>query len=292
MKGLSIIVPTFFREQMLIDTLSMVLEQMQLRDEVLVIDQTPIHEPETEQVLGEWVQDGRLRWYRKHDPGQVEAMNVGALLAVLRLGDVATVKIGNLTRYGAVTEDGKGEAVQGLVLSLRGADASAIVEAVRARLDELKPSFPPGVNIKVFYDRSDLISSAVGTISKALIEATILVVILLVAFLGNLRAAFVVAVTLPFAALVTFVMMQRFGMTANLMSLGGLAIAIGLIVDAAVVVVENTVERLQHAKPDSRVPKLHDVYRAASEVATPVVAGIVIICLVFLPLLSLTGLEG
>jgi cobalt-zinc-cadmium resistance protein CzcA len=211
---------------------------------------------------------------------------------VLRLGDVATVRIGNLTRYGAVTEDGKGEAVEGLVLSLRGADASAIVKAVRARLDELKPSLPPGVRINVFYDRSDLISSAVGTVSKALIEATVLVVILLVAFLGNLRAAFVVAVTLPFAALVTFVMMQRFGMTANLMSLGGLAIAIGLIVDAAVVVVENTVERLQHAKPNSRVPKLHEVYRAASEVATPVTAGIIIICLVFLPLLSLTGLEG
>ncbi len=211
---------------------------------------------------------------------------------VLRLGDVASVKIGNLTRYGAVTENGKGEAVQGLVLSLRGADASAIVNSVRSMLDELKPSFPPGVEIKVFYDRSDLISSAVGTVGKALMEATILVVILLVVFLGNLRAAFVVALTLPFAALVTFLMMWWFGMTANLMSLGGLAIAIGLIVDAAVVVVENTVERLQHTKPGSKVPKLHEVYRAASEVATPVSAGIVIICLVFLPLLSLTGLEG
>jgi len=211
---------------------------------------------------------------------------------VLRLGDVASVKIGNLTRYGAVTENGKGEAVQGLVLSLRSADASAIVDAVRSMLQELKPSFPPGVEIEVFYDRSDLISSAVGTVGKALMEATVLVVILLVVFLGNLRAAFVVALTLPFAALITFLMMRWFGMTANLMSLGGLAIAIGLIVDAAVVVVENTVERLQHAKPGAQVPKLHEVYRAASEVATPVSAGIVIICLVFLPLLSLTGLEG
>ena len=211
---------------------------------------------------------------------------------VLRLGDVATVQIGNLTRYGAVTKDGKEEAVQGLVLSLRGADASAIVTAVRERLDELKASFPPDVSINVFYDRSDLISNAVGTVSKALLEATVLVVILLVAFLGNLRAAFVVAVTLPFAALMTFVMMRWFGMTANLMSLGGLAIAVGLIVDAAVVVVENTVERLQHAAVDSSVPKLHEVYRAASEVATPVAAGIIIICLVFLPLLSLDGLEG
>jgi heavy metal efflux system protein len=211
---------------------------------------------------------------------------------VLRLRDVAKVRIGSLTRYGAVTKDGEGEAVQGLVLSLRGADASAIVSAVRQRLEDLKPSLPEGVRLDVFYDRSDLITSAVGTVTKALMEATILVVILLLAFLGNLRAALVVAVTLPFAALVRFVMMHFFGMSANLMSLGGLAIAIGLIVDAAVVVVENTVERLQHRGDSSSVPKLHSIYQAASEVATPVAAGIFIICLVFLPLLSLQGLEG
>lgn len=211
---------------------------------------------------------------------------------VLRVGDVADVRIGNLTRYGAVTEDGKGEAVQGLVLSLRGADASSIVKAVRERLDELKSSLPEGVEISVFYDRSDLIESAVGTVRKALLEATILVIVLLLAFLGNLRASLVVAVTLPFAILMTFVLMQVFGMSANLMSLGGLAIAIGLIVDAAVVVVENTVERLQHVDQHHNVPKLHLVFRAASEVAQPVAAGIFIICLVFLPLLSLQGLEG
>ncbi|WBT38044.1 efflux RND transporter permease subunit [Hyphomicrobium sp. DMF-1] len=210
---------------------------------------------------------------------------------VLRLGDVASVRIGSLTRYGAVTMDGQGEAVQGLVLSLRGADASAIVAAVRARLDELKPSLPEGVKINTFYDRSDLIEKAVGTVSKALVEATVLVVVLLLLFLGNLRAAIVVALTLPFAALVTFIMMKAFGMSANLMSLGGLAIAIGLIVDAAVVVVENTVERLHH-EGHNDIPLLHKVYRAAGEVAMPVASGIFIICLVFLPLLSLQGLEG
>ncbi|MCB1503810.1 MAG: efflux RND transporter permease subunit [Hyphomicrobiaceae bacterium] len=211
---------------------------------------------------------------------------------VLRIGDVANVRIGSLTRYGAVTRDGKGEAVEGLVLSLRGADASSIVESVRQRLAELQAGLPPGVHIETFYDRSDLIQRAVGTVTKALIEATILVVVLLFAFLGNLRAALVVAVTLPMAALITFVMMRLFGMSANLMSLGGLAIAIGLIVDAAVVVVENTVEHLHHADEASRVPLLHRVYRAAAEVATPVASGILIICLVFLPLLSLQGLEG
>lgn len=211
---------------------------------------------------------------------------------VLRLQDVATVGIGNLTRYGAVTKDGKGEAVQGLVLSLRGADASAIVAGVRAQLEELKPSLPPGVELHTFYDRSDLIQRAVGTVSKALIEATVLVVILLILFLGDVRASIVVAVTLPMAALVTFLLMKLFGMSANLMSLGGLAIAIGLIVDAAVVVVENTVERLNHHAEDTRVPPVHQVYLAASDVVTPVASGILIICLVFLPLLSLEGLEG
>ncbi|SDO28199.1 cobalt-zinc-cadmium resistance protein CzcA [Filomicrobium insigne] len=211
---------------------------------------------------------------------------------VLRLRDVASVRIGSLTRYGAVTKDGKGEAVEGLVLSLRGADASSIVEAVRKRLAELEPGLPKGVKVAVFYDRSDLIQRAVGTVSRALLEATVLVVVLLLAFLGNLRAALVVAITLPFAALSTFVIMYGLGMSANLMSLGGLAIAIGLIVDAAVVVVENTVERLHHEGDQVRIPHLHQVYRAASEVAVPVASGIVIICLVFLPLLSLQGLEG
>jgi cobalt-zinc-cadmium resistance protein CzcA len=211
---------------------------------------------------------------------------------VLRLLDVATVGIGSLTRYGAVSKDGNGEAVEGLVLSLRGADASAIVKAVRERLETLKPSLPEGVTLQLFYDRSDLIQRAVGTVTKTLLEATVLVVILLLAFLGNLRASLVVAVTLPMAALITFLMMKVIGMSANLMSLGGLAIAIGLIVDAAVVVVENTVEHLNDHADDHRIPILHQVYQAAAEVVTPVASGILIICLVFLPLLSLQGLEG
>ena len=210
---------------------------------------------------------------------------------ILRVNDVATVRVGSLTRYGAVTKDGNGETVQGLVLSLRGANASAVVKAVRVKLDELQAAMPKGVTFNVFYDRADLIQRAVGTVSKALIEATALVVVLLLLFLGNLRAAIVVAVTLPMAALITFLMMQMFGMTANLMSLGGLAIAIGLIVDAAVVVVENTEEWLSRPGQD-RLPFLHCLYHAASEVAVPVASGIFIICLVFLPLLSLQGLEG
>ncbi|HPE30561.1 MAG TPA: efflux RND transporter permease subunit, partial [Parvularculaceae bacterium] len=197
---------------------------------------------------------------------------------VLRVGDLAAVSVGSLTRYGAVTKDGQGEAVEGIVLSLRGADANAIVRNVERRLEELKTSLPEGVVLKTFYDRSALIEKAIHGVTKALIEAIILVLILLLAFLGNVRAAIVVAVTLPLAALFTFIMMRVSGMSANLMSLGGLAIAIGLIVDAAVVVVENAADELSHSQ--SHVPKLHKIFRAAKEVSTPVASGILIICLV------------
>lgn len=209
----------------------------------------------------------------------------------VRLGDVAEVRTGALTRYGAVTEDGKGESAQAIVIALRGADAKAVVGAVKARLDEVKATLPPGVEIRPFYDRSELIERATSTVTHALMEATVLVVILLMLFLGEWRAALVVAVTLPFAALSTFLLMRGFGLSANLMSLGGLAIAIGMLVDAAVVVVENTVERL--TEPGApRARRLHLIYEAAREVAVPVVSGVLIICLVFMPLLSLQGLEG
>lgn len=210
---------------------------------------------------------------------------------VLRLGDVATISNGSLTRYGAVSADGHGETVEGLVIALRGADARKVVTGVKARLAELQHSLPPGMTINVFYDRSDLIERAVGTVEEALLEATILVVVLLVVFLGDWRAAAIVATTLPMAALICFILMRGWGLTANLMSLGGLAIAIGMLVDGAVVVVENVVERLAQTH-DDQSPRLHHVFRATSDVIVPVSAGLLIIALVFLPLVSLEGLEG
>jgi len=208
----------------------------------------------------------------------------------IRVSDVAQVRIGSLTRYGVVTKDGKGEAVEGLVLGLRGANAQQVVNSVRTKLDELAPTLPPGVTTRVFYDRGSLVERAVGTVSKALGEAIILVVVLLVLFLGNLRAALVVALSLPLAVLSTFILMRQFDMSANLMSLGGLAIAIGMLVDAAVVVVENIINHLAHKR--EHIPHLHIIYRAVKEVITPVAAGVVIIVIVFLPLLTLQGLEG
>ena len=131
--------------------------------------------------------------------------------------------------------------MEGLVLGLRGANAQQVVDGVKARLTEIAPTLPAGVTTEIFYDRGNLVERAVGTVSKALLEAIVLVVILLLLFLGNLRAAMVVALMLPLAALFTFILMRLFGLSANLMSLGGLAIAIGMLVDAAVVVVENVV---------------------------------------------------
>lgn len=231
--------------------------------------------------------------------GGIETLDDLRMIAVktlggvpLRVGDLAEVKIGALTRYGAVTDSGKGEAVQGLVLGLRGANARAVVEGVSQRLDELAPSLPEDMSISVFYNRGHLVGKAVGTVVKALMEATVLVVALLILFLGNLRAALTVALSLPLAALITFILMQYFGMSANLMSLGGLAIAIGMLVDAAVVVMENIITELGHEERSRRMPRLHLIYRAAKEVAVPVTSGILIIIIVFLPLLTLQGLEG
>ena len=215
----------------------------------------------------------------------------GAGGRIVRVGDVATVRTGSLTRYGAVTQNGTGEAVEGLVIGLKGADASQVVAGVKQRLEEIRPSLPKGMSVSVFYDRSDLIGHAVGTVEEALLEATLLVVVLLLLFLGDVRASVIVALALPMAALLTFIAMRAVGLTANLMSLGGLAIAVGILVDGAVVVVENVVERLADPR-HGRAGKLHNVFIAAAEVAKPVASGLAIIALVFLPLLTLEGLEG
>ncbi len=210
----------------------------------------------------------------------------------IRVADIADVRIGSVTRYGAVTQDGTSEAVQGLVLGLRGANAREVVDGVKEKLDEIASALPEGVTVNVFYDRGELVQRAVATVSKALAEATVLVVILLVLFLGDLRASLAVALVLPLAALATFILMRQFGMSANLMSLGGLAIAIGMLVDSAVVVVENITTHVSQWQKDRRLPRLHVFFRAVREVSLPVASGISIIIIVFFPLLTLQGLEG
>ncbi|MBF6058750.1 efflux RND transporter permease subunit [Thiomicrorhabdus heinhorstiae] len=211
----------------------------------------------------------------------------------IKAKDLATVKIDSIYRNGAVTQNGKSEAVQGLVMALKGANAREVVSGIEARLQDLQPAFPKGISVSAFYNRSDLVNTAIYGVSKALMEAVVLVLVVLLVFLGNVRAALTVALILPLAALMTFILMRYFDLSANLMSLGGLAIAIGMLVDAAVVVVENIVshqEKDQHSA--FSLPKMHIIFRALKEVSVPVISGILIIMTVFLPLLTLEGLEG
>ena len=232
--------------------------------------------------------EGRLRTLDDIKSVVIAARATG----IVRVGDVAEVRNGALPRNGVVTRNGEGEAVWALVLGLRGADARIVVEGVKGRLVSLAPSLPEGARIEIFYDRSELIEKAVWTVQKVLLEAIALVVVLLVLFLGNLRAAIVVSLLLPLAVLATFGIMRWWGLSANIMSLGGLAIAIGILVDCAVVVVENVEHRLAHERKAGLSERISITLESTREVAMPLVSGAVIIITVFLPLLSLEGLEG
>jgi len=207
---------------------------------------------------------------------------------IVRLADIGVVSIGHLPRYGAVTKDGK-ETTEALIIALKNANASEVVAGVKEKLASIQNTLPVGTEINIFYDRASLIDTAISTISNALFQAVVLVIILLAVFLGNVRSAIVVSLSLPLAALCTFIVMSEIGLTANLMSLGGIVIAIGMIVDSSVVVVENIVNQLDRR---STLPRLHIIYRASKEVAVPVVSGTLIVIIVFSPLLTLTGLEG
>ncbi len=211
--------------------------------------------------------------------------------AIIRLRDLASVSIDALTRYGYVTKDGEGEAVQGLVLSLKGADASKVTTKVREKLQKLDESLGDGVKINIFYDRKDLVTKAVNMVQAALGEAIVLVLIILLVFLGSVASAITVAMILPLAIASAFILMDYFGLSLNLMSLGGIVIAIGMIIDSGVVMVENIIARLAH--PTSKnMTRVQIIYSAAKEVSTPVISGILIIIIVFTPLLMLDGLGG
>lgn len=209
----------------------------------------------------------------------------------ITVGDVARVRMGSLTRYGGVTRNGEGETVQGIVLAMTGVDTKAVLNEVEKKLANLAPALPAQVAVNIFYHRGQLIDRAIATISQALLEAIALVLILLIIFLGNWRAALTVATLLPMALVISFIWLYALGISANLMSLGGLVIALGLIVDNGVVVVENMVHRLEQS-PQQRLPRLHLMAQSVKEMALPVGVGMTIIVFIFLPLLSLEDIEG
>ncbi len=207
--------------------------------------------------------------------------------------DLAEVKLGHEVRQGAIIKGGHTESVSGIVLMMRGGNAKEIVTRVKQRVDEIntRGMLPGGLKIVPYYDRTDLVDSALWTVGKVLIEGILLVVVVLFVFLGDVRSSLIVVATLVIAPLSTFILMNRYGLSANLMSLGGLAIAIGLMVDATVVVVENVFHQLGKAGQDMG-SKVRTVLQATTEVATPTIFGIAIIILVFLPLMTLQGIEG
>jgi len=210
---------------------------------------------------------------------------------VITIADIASVKYGYLTRAGFVSKNGEGEAVQGLVLGLKGTNTGMVLENVKEEIIKIESMLPGDTKIEIFYDRSDLVNLATDTVKAALYEAVILIMVILLVMLGNLASAISVALILPFALLMSFIAMQYFGLTANLMSLGGLAIAIGILVDSAVVVVEHITAELGNTKHKHQ-SKLQIIYTATVDMAPSIITGVLIIIIVFMPLLTLEGLEG
>lgn len=208
----------------------------------------------------------------------------------IRVRDVAKVKIGGEVRQGLATLNGKGEAVAGLVLKLIGTNTSQVIDAVKERLAKISETLPPGIRVVPYYDQSKIVAASVRTVTKALFEAIGLVAIVILAFMGGLRPSIVVALAIPFSIAVTFILMQVLGVSANLMSFGGIAIAIGLLVDGSIVVVEN-IDRWLHQKQVG-ASKRELIVDACAEVARPIAFAILIIVVVFIPLFTLQGVEG
>ncbi|MEY3002189.1 MAG: hypothetical protein RLZZ428_564, partial [Pseudomonadota bacterium] len=210
---------------------------------------------------------------------------------IITVSQISQVQIGHLNRAGFVTNSGQGEAVEGLVLGLKGANTASVLEKVKAQLHEIETILPKDTKVSIFYDRSNLVNLATHTVKKALFEAVVLIIIILLVMLGNVASAISVALILPFALMMSFIAMGYFGLTANLMSLGGLAIAIGILVDSAVVMVEHITAELGNIKHRTQ-NKVTIIYHAAIEMAPSIITGVLIIIIVFMPLLSLEGLEG
>jgi heavy metal efflux system protein len=205
--------------------------------------------------------------------------------------DVANVQFGSEFRQGAVSLDGKGEVVSGVVLQLKGANTKKVIQQLQEKVEKVQASLPTGVSMVPIYDQSDLVNKAISTVTKALAEAAVLIIVVLFLFLWNIRSALVVVCSIPLSMLVAVMMMRWFGLSANLQSLGGLAIGIGMMVDGSLVMVENVVRHLSEpARHDESLT--HRVLRAAQEVAQPVFFAVLIIIVVFLPLFTLEGVEG
>ncbi|MDO8293940.1 MAG: CusA/CzcA family heavy metal efflux RND transporter [Gallionella sp.] len=248
------------------------------------------------QVGGQYINLGREQYLVRGLGLVTGSRDIGNVVITQREGspiyvrDVAEVKEAPGLRFGAVTRNGR-EVTMGTALARINENAKNVVDAVKAKVKLAQQALPKGVSITPVYDRTELVDKALATAESALLEGSILVAIVLFLFLGEIRSAIVVVVTLPLAMLIAFILMQYVGMSANLMSLAGLAIGIGMMVDGAVVMVENGFRLLSH-QAGKTVNRTHVILEAAREVINPIAFAILIIIVVFLPLFSLTGLEG
>ncbi|MBT7311520.1 efflux RND transporter permease subunit [bacterium] len=208
----------------------------------------------------------------------------------LFLSDVAEIQTGGAIRRGTQTRNGSGEVVSGMVVKLYGTNSSTVIEQVENKLIEINKMLPDGVTIVPYYEQKSLVQAAVKTVSNALVQGIILVSIILLVFMGGFRPSLVVAASIPFSVLFAFLLMGRFNISANLMSLGGLAIAIGMMVDGTIVMVENIDRSLRESSPDDS--KMKVIASSCLEVGRPILFAISIIIIVFLPLFTLQGVEG
>ena len=250
------------------------------------------------QVGGQYIDVGAEQYLVRGLGLVANTKDIGSIVVAEREGspiyvrDVADVKEAPALRFGAITRDGK-EAVLGMALARVNENAKSVVDAVKTKSAIAQAALPNGVTLKPVYDRTDIVQKALKTAESSLVEGAVLVAIILFLFLGEVRSAIVVIVTLPLAMLIAFLLMDQFGLSANLMSLAGLAIGTGMMVDGAVVMVENAFRLLSHARESGKpINKTHVILQAACEVANPIAFAILIIIVVFLPLFSLSGLEG
>jgi cobalt-zinc-cadmium resistance protein CzcA len=278
--------------QVIIEPLNLIKYELTFKDVMEVI------EANNRQVGGQYINQGAEQ-YLVRGLGLVRnEADIGTMVVKVDDGvpvylrDVATIEQGPALRFGAVTRDGK-EVVLGMALSRIGENAANVVSAVKEKVEIVNAALPDGVVLRPVYERTDLVDKAVGTASKALIEGSILVAIVLFLFLGEFRSALVVVTALPLAMLIAFIFMNEAGLSANLMSLAGLAVGIGMMVDGAVVMVENAFRIMaERRKSGEPVDRSSAVLAAAREVANPIAFAIIIIVVVFVPLFALEGLEG
>ncbi len=206
------------------------------------------------------------------------------------LGQIAEVKVGGAIRRGLQTRNGIEEIVAGQVIKLYGTNSSTVIGRVEQKMEEINKMLPDGIRLVPYYEQKSLVEAAVATVTNALLLGILLVVIVLLVFMGGLRPSVVVAIAIPFSILFAAILMRRIDLSANLMSLGGLAIAIGMLVDGTIVIVENIERKLREADPSEA--KLHVISRACGEVGRPIIFAIAIIIVVFIPLFTLQGVEG